>query len=32
VLALFAWAGFVIGPILAVMASVLPHSKTNKSR
>ena len=31
VLALFAWAGFVIGPILAVIASVLPHSKTNQT-
>ena len=31
VLALFAWAGFVIGPILAIIASVLPHSKTNQT-
>lgn len=32
VLALFAWAGFVFGPILAVIASVLPDSKTNQTR
>ena len=25
-LALFAWAGFVVGPILSVIASILPHS------
>jgi hypothetical protein len=31
VLALFAWAGFVVGPILAVIASVLPYSKTNQT-
>jgi hypothetical protein len=32
VLALFAWAGFVVGPILAIIASALPHTKTNQSR
>jgi len=25
VLALFAWSGFIVGPIVAVLASVLPH-------
>jgi hypothetical protein len=28
VLALFAWAGFLVGPILSVIASVLPHSSS----
>lgn len=26
-LALFAWAGFIVGPILAIVSSVLPHSR-----
>jgi hypothetical protein len=25
-LALFAWAGFIVGPILAIVSSLLPHS------
>ncbi len=31
-LALFAWAGFIIGPILAVVASILPHTHMTRTR
>jgi hypothetical protein len=31
-LALFAWAGFIVGSIFALIASILPHSETAQTR